>query len=227
MQAKDIMARDVITVRETSSVKDVARVLLHHRISAVPVVDASGSLLGIVSEGDLMRRAEAGTGRRRSWWLSLLTDADALAADFVKEHSHRVTDIMTPDVITAKPETSLVEIAELLEKNGIKRVPIVENGKVVGIVSRANLVQAITMARPKSEGLEANDSEIRNRILARLKAEPWHPSWLNVQVENGVVDLWGAATSEAQKKAARIAAELTPGVIRVEDNIIVQRITYE
>ena len=226
MQAKDIMTRKVITVTEASSVFDVATALLEHGISAVPVVDASGSLLGIVSEGDLMHRAEAGTIRRRSWWLSLFTDRDAEAAQFVKEHSRRVSDIMTRDVVTAKPETPIAKIAELLDSHRIKRVPIVDDGKLVGIVSRANLVQAMMRQPAPREGLGTTDSQIQEQILARLKSEPWSPAWLNVRVEKGVVDLWGSATSQAQKKAARLAAELTPGVIRVEDNIVVQKISY-
>jgi CBS domain-containing protein len=130
MQAKDIMTAEVITITEDASVSDVASLLLDNGISALPVVDATGKLLGIVSEGDLMHRAEAGTGRRRSWWLSLFTDANASAAQFVKEHSRRVGDIMTRNVITAGPDTPVAEIAELLESNRIKRVPIVEDGKL-------------------------------------------------------------------------------------------------
>jgi CBS domain-containing protein len=224
MQAKDIMARDVITISEASTVRDVADILLEHGISAVPVVDASGRVTGMVSEGDLLHRSEAGTGRRRSWWLSLFANADVLADEFVKQHSRRVSDIMTRNVITAGPMAELIEIAELLEKNRIKRVPIVEDGKLVGIVSRANLVQALTRLPEESKTSEGlDDSEIQRRILARLKAEPWSTSWLNVRVDNGVVELWGVATSSAQKKAARISAELTPGVVRVEDNIAIQR----
>ena len=226
MQAKDIMTRNVITVTEDNSVSDVANALFENRISAVPVVDASGGLLGIVSEGDLMHRAEAGTGRRRSWWLSLFTDSNASAAEFVKEHSRRVSDVMTRNVITAGPDMPVAEIAELLESKGIKRVPIVENGKVVGIVSRANLLHALTRPAEAVKGHSADDTQIRHQILARLKEEPWSPSWLNVRVENGVVELWGATTSQAQKKAARVASELTPGVVRVEDNIVVQKIIY-
>ena len=224
MQAKDIMTRKVITVSEASSVIDVATALLEHGISAVPVVDASGSLLGIVSEGDLMHRAEAGTIRRRSWWLSLFTDRDVEAAEFVKEHSRRVSDIMTRDVVTARPETPIAEIAERLDSHRIKRVPIVDDGKLVGIVSRANLVQAMMRQPAPRKGLGTTDSEIQEQIVARLKSEPWSPAWLNVRVENGVVDLWGSATSQAQKKAALLAAEITPGVVRVEDNIVVQKI---
>lgn len=224
MQAKDIMTTPVITVTVSSTVQDVASVLLNRGISAVPVVDAAGRLVGIVSEGDLMRRVEAGTGRQRSWWLSLIADASNLANEYVKEHSRKVADVMTRQVITARPDTPLADIATLLEKNRIKRVPILDDGKLVGIVSRANLLRALTAppkAIEKTVGLK--DHAIRERILARLRAEPWSPSWLNVSVEDGVVELWGAAESEAQKKAARIAAELTPGVIAVHDNIVISR----
>jgi CBS-domain-containing membrane protein len=227
MQAKDIMTRHVITVADTSTIKDVAGVLLEHRISAAPVVDTSGKLVGIVSEGDLMRRAESGTKRRRSWWLSLFANADTLAEEFVKEHSRRVTDVMKRNVITAAPDTTLIEIAELFEKHAIKRVPILEGGALVGIVSRANLVQALTMGPKDSDIPKSEDAQIRQRIMARLKAEPWSPSWLNVRVEEGRVELWGTAASEAQKKAARLAAELTPGVVGVDDSIVVQRRAYE
>jgi CBS domain-containing protein len=223
MQAKDIMARDVIIVPESSTVNDVAKVLLDRGISAVPVVDDSGRVSGMVSEGDLLHRSESGTRRRRSWWLSLFANADVLADEFVKEHSRRVSDVMTRNVITARPDTELVEIAELLEKNRIKRVPIIEDGKLVGIVSRANLIQALTRLPEESEAAEGlDDTQIRERIMARLQAEPWSTAWLNVRVDKGVVELWGSATSSAQRKAARLAAELTPGVVRVEDNVVVQ-----
>ena len=157
MRAKDIMTRHVITVPETGTVRDVVSALLNHGISAVPVIDTSGKLVGIVSEGDLMHPR-----RRRSWWLALFIDADELALEFVKEHSRPVSDIMTRNVVTAEPETTLVDIAKLLEKNAIERVPIVDKGKLVGIVSRANLVRALTMV-PK-------DSEVRDRMLSRLRS---------------------------------------------------------
>ena len=228
MQAKDIMTAKVITVTEDASVSDVASLLVDNAISALPVVDATGKLLGIVSEGDLMHRAEAGTGRRRSWWLTLFTDSDVSAAQFVKEHSRRVRDIMTRNVITAKPDTSVADIAELLDSKRIKRVPIVEDGKLVGIVSRANLIRALTMlpAAAAGEAVKGKDAEIRQNILDRLKSESWSPAWLNVRVEDGVVELWGATSSQAQKKAAYVAAEITPGVVRVEDNIVVQKVSY-
>src|SRR5208337_3918369 len=151
-------------------VKEVAKTLLERRISAVPVVDDGGKLVGIVSEGDLLHRSEAGTERPRSWWLRLMAEDDSLAADYVKAHGHKVADVMTQNVITATPETPLDAIAILLEKNSIKRVPIVKNGQLVGIVSRANLVQAVASA-PKWLDIPLSDSTIRDKMLAHLKAQ--------------------------------------------------------
>ena len=150
MKAADVMVSAVISVRPNARVEEVASILLANRISAVPVIDDQDELVGIVSEGDLMRRAEAGTERSRSWWLEYLTGKQVLASEYVKSHSHKVTDVMTPSVITATPETALGEIAMLLERNRIKRVPIVQNGKVVGIVSRANLLQALAGMKERS-----------------------------------------------------------------------------
>lgn len=227
MQAKDVMTTQVVSVRETSTVYDVALTLLDCGISAAPVLDATGRLVGIVSEGDLMHRAEAGTGRQRSWWLSLFAGAQTLAQDFVKEHSRKVADVMTRNVITASPETSLGDIATLLDKNRIKRVPILKDGKVVGIVSRANLLQALASRHYEAEPTtEQDDSKIRDAILSRLKAEAWSPSWVSVTVENGVAQISGMASSEAEKKAARVAAETTPGVVAVNENIVLRTVVY-
>jgi CBS-domain-containing membrane protein len=223
MKAADVMVTNVITVGLDASVQHVAEILLGARISGVPVVGAGGELLGIVSEGDLMHRAEAGTGRRRPWWLAAFLGKEALAAEFVKEHSRRVTDVMTREVVTATPQTSLSDIANLLEKNAIKRVPIVKDDKVVGIVSRANLLQALAVAGKKLEGTAPSDDSIRDRVITQLDAEPWtRPSLINVIVQDGTVELWGIVDSASEKKAVRIAAEVTPGVRAVNDNLIIR-----
>ena len=223
MNAADVMVTNVITVGPDARVHDVAHIFLTNRISAVPVVGSDGKILGIVSEGDLMRRAEAGTGRRRSWWLALLTGTDALAAEYVKEHSRMVADVMTRHVITAAPETPLGDIADILEKKGIKRVPIVKDGRIVGIVSRANLLQALASLRKQIEGGAPNDMKVREAVLERLKAAPWsRPSLINVIVQDGMVELWGIVESSTQKKVVRVAAEETPGVRAVNDNLIVR-----
>jgi len=212
----------VISVRPNARVEEVASILLANRISAVPVIDEQDELVGIVSEGDLMRRAEAGTERSRSWWLEYLTGKQVLAAEYVKSHSHKVTDVMTRSVITAKPETPLREIAVLLERKRIKRVPIVQNGKVVGIVSRANLLQALAGMPPNNAAAgSAGDSQIRDQVLSRLNAQLWRPSMLNVTVRHGTVDLWGFVTSDDEKKATRVAVESIPGVKAINDHLTI------
>jgi len=224
MKAADVMVTNVITVGPDAHVQDVARILLNARISGVPVVSSNGELIGIVSEGDLMRRAEAGTGRRRPWWLVLLTGKEVLAAEFIKEHSRKVSDVMSREVITAAPGTPLSEIANLLEKNAIKRVPIIDKGKLVGIVSRANLLQALAIAGTNAAAAtQANDVEIREKVLTQLNAESWmRTSLINVIVQEGTVELWGVVDSALEKKAVRVAAEVTPGVRAVNDNLIIR-----
>jgi CBS-domain-containing membrane protein len=224
MKAADVMVTNVITVGPDACVQDVARTLIEARISGVPVVGSDGKLLGIVSEGDLMRRAEAGTGRRRPWWLAVLTGREVLASEFIKEHSRKVADVMTRQVVTAAPDTPLWTIANLLEKNAIKRVPIVQDGKVVGIVSRANLLQALASFSKRVEAAAPDtDSNIREKVLTQLKAEPWsRPSLINVIVQDGTVELWGIVDSASEKKAVRVAAEVTPGVRAVNDNLIIR-----
>ena len=149
MNASDVMVTTVITVGPDASVQEVADLLLQHRISAVPVVAASGEILGIVSEGDLINRSESETTHRKSWWLDALASNESLAAEYVKSHSRQVTDVMTREVITAAPDTPVAELAALLERNRIKRVPIVKGGKVVGTVSRANLLQGLASLKNK------------------------------------------------------------------------------
>jgi len=226
MKAADVMVSNVITVPPEASVLDVAKILVTNRISAVPVLDEPGRLIGIVSEGDLMRRAELGTEHRRSWWLAMFSNKDkqALAVEFMKSHSQNVADVMTRDVITAAPDTPLREIAGLLEKNHIKRVPIMdENGKVLGIVSRANLIQALATLREEDEEAGTDDATIRQKVMAQFQSEEWSKySTLNATVQGGTVELWGFVGSEAEKEAARVTAELVPGVRAIENNVIVR-----
>jgi CBS-domain-containing membrane protein len=220
MKARDVMVSPVITVKPDASVKELAKLLLERQISAVPVVDDHGKLVGIVSEGDLLHRAEAETQRRRPWWLLVFTSDEALAADYIKEHSRKVADVMTKDVITAGPDTPLHEIARALERHAIKRVPIVQDGQIVGIVSRANLIQAVASDRKKPE-IAASDKAIREKLLAHLQAQRWADTGLvNATVTDGVVDLWGVSNSDVEQKAIRIAAESIPGVVAVNDHLI-------
>jgi CBS-domain-containing membrane protein len=218
------MVSNVITVDVNATIGEVAAILLNNHISAAPVVDEKGGLVGIVSEGDLMRRPEIGTTRRHSWWLELISNEWASANKYIKSHSRKVADVMTRDVITAKPDTPLGDIAALLERNRIKRVPIVEGSNLVGLVSRANILQALASATKKLPSLASpDDTELRKRVVSRMASEPWRPTMLTVTVQDGTVDLWGLVHSVEQKKAAQLAAETTPGVRAIVNNIVVQR----
>lgn len=220
MQAADIMVRDVISVRPDDTVQNVAAILLDRRISAAPVVAADGRLVGIVSEGDLVRRAEIGTERRRSWWLDLLTAPETRAQEFIKAHAVKVADVMTKNVVTAAEDTSLAAVATLLERNGIKRVPIVRGDKVVGIVSRRNLLQAFVDTASSRGVASPGDKAIHDAIVDQIRVLPWGKPWLlTVTVADGVVELWGPVDSEQERQVMRVAAEATPGVTAVKDNL--------
>jgi CBS domain-containing protein len=218
------MVTDVITVTPESDVPEVATLLLTNHISAAPVVDADGRLVGIISEGDLVRRGEAGTAHERPWWLRLLMGRELMASEFVREHSRRVGDLMTREVVTAEPDTPVADIATLLERHRIKRVPIVSEGRIVGIVSRANLIQALATFRGNAPGARpVADAELRERLVSRLRSEPWvRPGLVNVTVTDGTVDLWGIVDSAVEKQALRVAVEIVPGVKAVNDNVVVR-----
>jgi CBS domain-containing protein len=228
MNAADVMTSNVISVRADASVGEIAEILLTNRISGVPVVDDAGDLIGIVSEGDLIHRVEVGTERRRSWWLELLSSKQILAHEFIKAHARKAADLMTRHVITVRPGTPLSDLASLLDKHGIKRVPVTENGKLVGIVSRANLVQALFKPRQDTVAEKAvTDSALRDKILAQLKFEPWWPGDVNVIVRDGAVELWGIVESQVENDAIRVAIEEVPGVRSISNHISTsQRISH-
>lgn len=224
MNASDVMTVRVVTIGPEATVQQAAKLMLEREVSALPVVDTSNRLIGIISEGDLVRRVETGTERKPSWWLSFLSGADQLAHDFVKAHGTRVSDVMTKDVIAARPDTPLSEVARLLEDNRIKRVPVVEEDLVIGVVSRANLLQALASAKPRAGAAQTSDSELRDTIIDKLTAQPWsHPSMLNPIVTEGVVDLWGMVLSATERKAVRVLVEETPGVRGVNDHLAVRQ----
>jgi CBS domain-containing protein len=218
MQAQDVMVRGVISVGPDIPVQVAANAMVRNGVSALPVIDITARLVGIVSEGDLIRRAEIDTDRQRSSRLEPFTPADTLAQEFVKSHGMRVSDVMTRDVITATPETPLREIANLMEKHGIKRVPIVHSNLVVGIVSRANLLQALASVADDRETGET-DRLLRLRIVDGIKDQPWASRPFNVIVKDRHADLWGFVFSKDEKAAIRVAAEATPGIESVTDNL--------
>jgi CBS domain-containing protein len=224
MNASDVMVHPVITTRPDSSVHDAAAIMIANHISAVPVTDTNGRLLGILSEGDLLRRSETETERRRSWWLESLTSAETLAKEFVKTHSRKVSDVMTRNIIVAQPDTPLHEIATLLERNRIKRVPVVQDGKLVGLVSRADLVRALANWRSDPHSIP-EDLTLQAAVMANLQGETWaHIALINVTARSGHIDLSGVVESEIQRDAIRVAVEGTPGVRAVDDNLMVRPI---
>ena len=225
MKATDVMATKVITVRPDTPVATIAEVLLANRISAVPVVNDKDVLVGIVSEGDLIHRVEAGTERHRSWWLELLTGKEILAHEFVMSYGRNAADVMTRPVISVQPDTPLGDIAALLEKHRIKRVPVASNGKIVGIVSRANLIQALVKLNREKTEASVDDLTLHSDILKQLRSKPWvDPSKISILVNNGSVELWGIVDSETEKNAIRVAVEVTPGVRQVANKLVVEHL---
>lgn len=219
MRASDVMGRQIVTITPEKTIQEAATLMLSHGVSALPVVRPDGALLGIVSEGDLMRHADADTERQPSWWLRLLMGRDTLANIYVKEHSRRVEDVMTRKVVTAAPTTSTRDIAALLGRHRIKRVPIVADGKIVGIVSRADLIQMLASIPAADTHHSNDDRSLREKILQRIDQEDWaRGSLINVSVSDGAVDLWGVVHSAAEQKALRVAAENIPGIRAVTDN---------
>ena len=219
LTAADVMTTGVITVTPETSVRDIAKLLHINRISGVPVVDPDNRVIGIVSEGDLIGHAQIVGEPRRSWWLRLFDDATTLARDYAKTHGRTARDVMTSTVITVTPSDSLTEIAKTLEHRRIKRVPVVRDGKLVGIVTRSNLVQALATA-DVSKPASHDDRTIRERLLKELNAQPWaHMLTKNIVVQNGVVHLWGLVQTEEERRALRVAAENTPGAKAVEDHL--------
>jgi CBS domain-containing protein len=237
MRAIDVMTTGVITVAPDTSVQAIAKLLSERGISAVPVVDAADRLVGIVSEGDLLHRVETGTERRpgrlsprsRSWWLDTIAAYQDLARDYVKTHGRTAKDVMTREVISVAETTELADIAMLLETNRIKRVPVLRDGKLVGIVSRANLVRALAVTKSDPAiHADSDDRTIRDKLLTELKGQEWFrvQDWFKIWaadiiVRDGVVHFWLSADQSAEeRRALRVAAENIAGVRRVEEHIV-------
>ncbi len=220
LRAKDVMTPDVITVASDTSTRAVAELLVTQGISGVPVLDKD-VLVGIVTEGDLLHRAEIGTAARPvSWWSRIFKDKAVLAAEYSREHSTRVVDVMTKSVVTVEESTPIADIADLLAQRKIRRVPVMRCGKVVGIVSRANIVRALAVtANLPGRACQADDETIRQQIRLALRDEAWpSASTPNFTVKNGVVSFWGTVESDAERDALRVLCENIPGVQKVEDH---------
>ncbi len=214
MKTSEIMSREVVSIGPDAPIREAIRLMLEHRISGVPVVDGAGKLVGIMTEGDLLRRFETGTERRLRPWLEFFLGPRRLAEDYVKTHGRRVGEIMSRAVVSIGPDTPVGELVELMESRRIKRLPVVDGEVLVGIVSRADLMRAVARVLDRAETLPSDDDAIRERVLAELqKAGRWAPrSSITVTVKEGVVELHGAIFEDKERAALRVAAENVPGV---------------
>ena len=221
MKVKDVMTSPVVSVEPDSSVLQAVRIMLQRHISGLPVIDEEGRLVGIVTEGDFLRRAETGTQRRRPRWLEFLLGPGRLAEEYTRAHGRKVHDIMTVDPVTVTEEEPLDAVVGLMEKRQIKRLPVMRGGEVVGIVSRANLVHALAGIAREAKPTSPDDAAIRDRIVAELASQSWAPtSLINVIVKDGVAELWGSITDERERQALIVVAENTPGVKAVNDHLV-------
>ena len=218
MKAHDVMTWGAITVEPDASVTRAVRLMLQNKISGLPVVDANGQLVGMVTEGDFLRRGELGTRRQRPRWLEFLLGPGKLATEYVQSAGQKVSQVMTLEPKTITPETPLEEVVGLMERHRIKRLPVVQDGKLVGIVSRANLLHALASVAREVRPVAGDDAAIRDRIMAECAKQPW-ASRVNVVVRDGVVELWGVITDDRARDAFKVLAENVPGVKAVRDHL--------
>ena len=221
MRVSDVMTRSVISVGAGKSVVHAIRMMLQNRISGLPVVDEANNLIGMLTEGDFLRRGETGTQRQRPKWLEFLIGPGRLAEEYVRTSGRqRIDEVMTRDPITVTEDAPLETVVELMERHRIKRLPVVRDGKMVGIVSRANLMHAlVSMARDAAPAPAGGDAAIRDRILAAFQEQSWAPQ-VNVVVKKGAAELWGTITDERERQACIVVAENVPGVTRVHDHLV-------
>jgi CBS domain-containing protein len=222
MKTVDIMSDDVVCVGPEATLREAIRLMLDNRVSGLPVVGDDGRVVGILTEGDLLHRSETGTERHRHPWLEFLIGPGRAAGDYVKTHGRRVDEIMTREVVSVGPDASLDELVRLLEHRRIKRVPVLADGRLVGIVSRADLMAAVARALDAEEAVATGDDGIRERVLAELAKVPaWAPqSGLTITVKDGIVELNGVIFDEQERKALRVAAENVTGVKGVADRLV-------
>lgn len=219
MNAADIMTRDPVTVREDAPIREAIHIMLDRRISGIPVTGANGELVGILTEGDLLRRIETGTERQRPRWIEFLMGPGRLAAEYVHTHARRVDDVMTREVASVTPETSLGEVVALMERRRIKRVPVAQDERCIGIISRADLIRALSRVLD-AEPASASDEAIREHVLREIENRPWAATTsITVSVTDGVVDLDGVVFDERERTALKVAAETAPGMRGVRDHL--------
>ena len=219
MRAQQIMPEHVITVGADTTIVEAANTMLRHHVSGLPVVDAQGGLIGIISEGDFIRRAEIGTEGKRGRWLTFLVGTSRVAADFVHAHGRKVGEIMTPEPVTVTEDTPLDQVVRIMETSDVKRLPVLRGDRLVGIVTRSDLLAAVADLAGKTAGLSADDDNIRRVVSTEIEQAAWRPCKLKVSVRDGVVSLSGVVGNKNARQAAIVAAENVPGVKKVIDNL--------
>jgi CBS domain-containing protein len=221
MKVKDIMTSPVISIEPDATILQAIRMMLQRHISGLPVVDGSGRLVGIVTEGDFLRRAETGTQRQRPRWLEFLMGPGRLADEYTRTHARKVGEVMTLEPVTITEDTPLEEAVHMMERRRFKRLPVVRNNQLVGIISRANLLHALASLAPELKPHSVDDATIREQLMAELQKQTWAPTaLLDVVVRNGVVELWGSITDDRERQALKVAAENIPGVKSVVDHLV-------
>jgi CBS domain-containing protein len=220
MRAGDVMSSRVISIAPEATVLQAIELMLDNRISGLPVIDGTGALVGILTEGDFLRRTEMGTERKPARWLQLLVGPDRLAGDYVRSHGRKVEEVMTRDPITVSEDTPLDEVVRIMERQRIKRLPVMRKETVVGIISRANLLHALASMSRDLPAAAKSDAEIRQRLTDELARQPWAPiALIDLVVKNGVVELWGNITKLEQEEALKVCAENIPGVKSVVSHL--------
>ncbi|MFZ2066056.1 MAG: CBS domain-containing protein [Xanthobacteraceae bacterium] len=219
MQVRDVMTRNVISVKADESILSAARLMLQNRISGLPVLDASGALVGVVTEGDFLRRGELGTTKRRPRWVEFLLGPGKLAEEYVHQSGRKVFDVMTRDPRTVSENDTLETVVAQMERHRVKRLPVVRQGKLVGIISRANLLHALASLARETPASSGGDAAIRDRILEALAKQHWALA-VNVVVKNGIAELWGTIMDERERQACIVAVENVPGIKQVHDHLV-------
>lgn len=218
MQAQDVMSRNVVTVTPGDTILHAIRLMLQHKVSGLPVVDGSGNLVGMVTEGDFLRRTETQTVRRRPRWVEFLMGPGPLASEYSRAAGRFVAEVMTADVVVAAAHMELQEVVDLMERHHVKRLPVISAGRLAGIVTRKDLLRALIGRSPKVAS-ESDDETIRNRLVAELRAKSWAPA-IDISVSNGRVTLTGAIFDDRQRDAVRVLAENIAGVKGIDDQLV-------
>jgi CBS domain-containing protein len=220
VKVSDAMTKNVITTTPETAIEEAARLMIRHRVSGLPVIDG-GIVVGVITEGDLLRRIETGTDLARSVWFAFLIAPGRLAQDYVRSHARKVGEVMTRDIVSVTADSSLAEVVALMEARRIKRLLVLEQGRLVGIISRADLLRALEQLLPKASVAALSDAQIRRRVLAEIDKQHWVPrACIDAKVENGVVELRGIVTDGRERDALRVIVENTPGVSAMRDHLL-------